>query len=308
MIRSVNYHTLPIIKFVFLLLFSSPLFAHDVTDNLERTLQVSLSYHLDVEGKRSTIVNITSLLPQSITGKQEISNITFSPEPENTFSKFGNQYAQWRLTGKSIKNVIEIRFEAKIFRQILDKKSTHEKLTKQEYLKYLKREKYLDVGSKIIKQAQNAIKRKSIDIEQVEQILKFVTKNMKPTRASREMLGAAKAIKKGKGDCTEYTDIFVTLCRQFNLPAKHMSGYIITDNGSIGHSWAEVYTKEKGWIIVDPLHMDQKLGKFEKLNNKYLAFSSVRNDSELGKGMLYAWNVNQAKKAQIVPRLIAVDK
>ena len=152
------------------------------------------------------------------------------------------------------------------------------------------------------------LKKKNNDIEQVEEILKFVDKNMKSSKASRAMLGASKALEKGKGDCTEFTDVFVALARQFGIPARHVSGYIVTKSTSIGHSWAEVYTRDKGWISVDPLHNALKYGTFEKLQNKYLAFSDIRNDSELDYGMLYSWNVKNGTGARVMVRVMAVEK
>ncbi len=310
MIKSNPHKTKYVFCLLIIIIFFSNniLFAKDITNQKERNLKITLNYNVNIEGKRSTIVNLTSLLPKTIIGKQEISNMTFSPQPDNTFSQFGNQYAQWKLKGENINNVIEIRFNAKIYQQILKEKTKDIRISKQEILTFLKKEKYIAVNNNSIKQAKNSIKISNNDIKQVNEILNFVIHKMKPSKASRNMLGAVKALKNGKGDCTDYTDIFVTLCRQFKLPAKHISGYILTKNASIGHSWAEVYTKEKGWIIVDPLHMDQKLGNFNKLDNKYLAFSSIRNDPILGKGMLYSWNVKKAKKAKIIPQLIAIDQ
>ncbi len=296
------------LNLILLLLLTTQIYAKDIINKPIRDIEVTLSYTLDIEGRRTTTLNLTSLLPQTMDKKQVISNIVFSPEPNNIFTQNGNEYAQWTLKGKTIKSIIEIRFNAKLHQQILENIKSKTKLHKKNRLKFLRREKYVEVGSKTLKNAERKIKHSDNNVKQVEFILKFVKKNMKPTNATREMLGASKALIAGKGDCTEYTDIFIALCRQFKLPAKHMSGYIITQNGCVGHSWAEVYTEEKGWLIVDPLHMDQKLGKFKKLNNKYLAFSSIRNDSELGKGMLYSWNIKQAKTAKVTPKLTAIDK
>ncbi len=285
----------------------TPLFANAENNQTIKNINAVLSYYIDVEGRKNCTLDLISLLPQTINSKQDILDIKFSPEPERIFINSGNKYAYWKLKGKEIKNVIEIHLSIKLYQQLLETK-TQQELSKKDRLNYLKREKYLDVNAKIIKNAYELIPHTSNNIEQIKEILNFVDNNMKPSKAAFKMLGAAKALKQGEGDCTEYTDLFVTLCRQFGLPAKHISGYILTDKGSIGHSWAEVYSKERGWIYVDPLHMDNHLGTFDKLDNKYLAFSGIRNDQTLKKGMLFAWNVRNAKKARVVPKIVTHNK
>lgn len=287
---------------------ASSAFARNVLDKPVRDLDITISYFVEIKGNRSTVFNFTSLLPKNIKGKQETSNISFSQQPYSVFSENGNKYAKWKFSGKNIKLVIKVRFSAKLFQQVLSEKTDVERLLKNERHQFLMREKYLDVGSRRVKNAKKKIKKKNNDIEQVEEILKFVDKNMKSSKASRAMLGASKALEKGKGDCTEFTDVFVALARQFGIPARHVSGYIVTKSTSIGHSWAEVYTRDKGWISVDPLHNALKYGTFEKLQNKYLAFSDIRNDSELDYGMLYSWNVKNGTGARVMVRVKAVEK
>ena len=293
---------------LFFILLAVQVHANELIERPIRDMQVELSYQLEVSGRNNTIFELTSLLPQTIPGKQEIGRLSFRPQPDRIYRHNGNRYAHWRFRGKRITHTIAIIFRAKIFQQILQTKEQAEPLSATERSRFLRREKYLDVNQRRIKNACRKIPRKDNEVEQVEAILTYVKKNMRPAKASRKMLGAADALRKGRGDCTEYTDLLVTLARQFKLPARHISGYILSDSTSIGHSWAEIYTREKGWITVDPLHMDLNLGTFSALNNKYLAFSGVRNDRELDNGMLYAWKVTRGYGARVLVRARATDR
>ncbi len=280
----------------------------NVLDKPVRDLDIIISYIVEIRGNRSTVFNFTSLLPLNIKGKQETSDITYSPHPYSVFSRNSNRYAKWKFSGKSIKRVIKVKFHVKLFQQVLAEKTEVEKLLKNERSKFLIKEKYIGVGSRNVRNAKKKIKKRGNDVEQAEEIIKFIDNNMKSSKASRDMLGASRALEKGKGDCTEFTDVFVALARQFGLPARHVSGYIVTKSTSVGHSWAEVYTREKGWISVDPLHHALNLGSFEKLQNKYLAFSNIRNDSELDYGMLYSWNVENGTGARVMVRVNAIER
>ncbi len=273
----------------------------------QRSGEVTLNYSLEVKGTWQTTFDLVSLLPQSIPGEQEIEAVTFSPAPSSIFRKNGNRYARWRFKGKNIKREVEVALKFSTTRQVLAARTAAEELTAQERKEYTGSEEYLDVDSSIIRQAARQIGSREDELEQVRAILDFVCANLESTKSTRKMYGAAETLKRGRGDCTDYTDLLVTLCRQFKIPARHVSGYLLTRPLCSPHSWAEVYIKEKGWIIVDPLHMDLGLGSFELLHNKYLAFSRVRNDPELGDGMLYVWTVRHGSGARVLVRVKVRD-
>lgn len=67
-----------------------------------------------------------------------------------------------------------------------------------------------------------------------------------PTR-----LGAIKALKTGRGDCDEFTDLFVTFARARGVPARRLTGYIISPSSLVPHAWAEILSPTLGWIPVD---------------------------------------------------------
>ena len=77
--------------------------ARNVLDKSVRDLDITINYIVEIKGNRSTVFNFTSLLPKNIKGKQEISNISFSPQPYSVFSENGNEYAKWKFNGKKYK-------------------------------------------------------------------------------------------------------------------------------------------------------------------------------------------------------------
>ncbi len=61
----------------------------------------------------------------------------------------------------------------------------------------------------------------------------------------------------GKGTCSEYSNVFIALMRNQDIPARMVIGKMYRKSY---HSWAEVYIDGK-WIAVDP-----QMGKFGVTN------------------------------------------
>lgn len=61
--------------------------------------------------------------------------------------------------------------------------------------------------------------------------------------------GVKKALDQRFGHCWDFSDVFVTLCRAADVPARQVAGWL---HGREGHIWAEVLLDEDGWKQVDP--------------------------------------------------------
>jgi transglutaminase-like putative cysteine protease len=98
-----------------------------------------------------------------------------------------------------------------------------------------------------------------------------------------EKRSAKKALKKRLGDCTEYSELMIALCRANNIPSRIVFGRVLNKNGVVElHNWAEVYIKNIGWVPFDPTLADKKnsLSKFSKLENIYVYLSNDRKGRE----------------------------
>jgi len=63
--------------------------------------------------------------------------------------------------------------------------------------------------------------------------------------------GAAYAIERRVGDCTEYAALFAALCRAKGLPSRLISGFASTGKKWERHGWSEVWIRNC-WVPVDP--------------------------------------------------------
>jgi transglutaminase-like putative cysteine protease len=49
------------------------------------------------------------------------------------------------------------------------------------------------------------------------------------------------------------THLFLGVVRALNIPARHVTGYLLDDDGNAGfHAWAEAWDESLGWIGFDP--------------------------------------------------------
>jgi len=152
---------------------------------------------------------------------------------------------------------------------------------------YLKPEPNIEVDDGMIKDIAATFTASS-QLDLVEEIYNFVLDNMTYYGYNPGNTGAAEAISSGGGDCTEYSDLFVALCRANSIPARVIEGYVIDavpDELSLGHNWSEVYIEDLGWIpfdtIYDDNNGDSRNTTFDNLKNIYIYTSFARNDAEL---------------------------
>jgi transglutaminase-like putative cysteine protease len=264
-------------------------------------VELYLTYDLLVLGKTYKISFVT-LVPQTIPDKQVISRINYSPKPSRIFSRNGNQYAEFVFVNPKRYIKIKIKVKAELFEYTLMtaiKKGKKTPANNLELAEFLKQEKYIEKDDQRIQEAANSIEGR-VEIEKVLNIYDYVTDNMEYAIVNQKALGAVNALIQGKGDCTEYSDLFVALCRAKNIPARFITGYRVDRNAtSPKHNWPEVYLQEYGWIPFDPSSGDVRNapGKGRVLNTGpvYFYYSHIRNDEVLGSYNFYEYKYSGDK-------------
>lgn len=83
-------------------------------------------------------------------------------------------------------------------------------------------------------------------------------------------LGPLRALEGGSGDCSEYTDLFITLARACGLPARALYGWAHTSENFAPHAFAEVYLPRAGWLPVDPSWGDAQGDYFCRLDSSHV--------------------------------------
>jgi transglutaminase-like putative cysteine protease len=74
------------------------------------------------------------------------------------------------------------------------------------------------------------------------------------TGASHAHTTAAEAFADGRGVCQDHAHIMVALARRAQIPARYVTGYLVTGVGvstSAAHAWAEIAVPDLGWVGFD---------------------------------------------------------
>ena len=272
-----------------------PSFRLSMTPMRSNNVELYLSYDLLVLGKTDKISFVT-LVPQTIPDRQTISRIYYSPKPSRIFSRNGNQYAEFVFVNPKRYVKIKIKVKAELFEYNLItavQKGEKTPANNLEFAEFLKQEKYIEKDDHRIQEAANGIEGR-VDIEKVLNIYDYVTDNMKYSIVNKKTLGAVNALIHGKGDCTEYSDLFVALCRAKNIPARVITGYRVERNStSPKHNWAEVYLQQYGWVPFDPSNGSSRHSAIKsrilKTGPVYFYYSHIRNDEALDNSDFYRY-------------------
>lgn len=111
----------------------------------------------------------------------------------------------------------------------------------------------LPIASAQIRTLLERVPRADDPRAQVAALLEFVRRSLVYDDSARG-LDLAEALRAGRGDCTEFADLFTTLARALGIPARPVDGLVYAEVDGPGfylHAWSEV-TLDGRWVAVDP--------------------------------------------------------
>lgn len=251
-------------------------------------VEFDLRYDLSVPGE-THVANLVVLVPRSIPGRQKILERTYWPKPSRVFHRNGNDYAEFVFRRPERHEEVKIRIKAELFRyDLLTARSgaVEESPDDDRPWDFLAHEKYIECGDDEIRQIAKSIEGQS-EFEVVKAIYDYVIDHMEYVLRGTSDKGALRSLELGKGDCTEYSDLFVAICRAKDIPARVVTGYTVgLDADKSKHNWVEVYMKDCGWVPIDPTAGETggpmfRSRAFGRMQPVYIYLSHVRNDRVL---------------------------
>jgi transglutaminase-like putative cysteine protease len=276
------------------LVFAPTLRADDsATTSKTKKVAFTLTYVISANNDTSK-VTLTAVIPQSIEGRQKITKVKYSLDPVKEFVEAGCKYATFVLVDLTKPVEISIKVEAEIQRFDFTIASSNKKRPmedKPDLNAWLAKEKFIETDADEIQAAAKTIAGKD-DADSVRQMLTFIKKTLRYSGYDPKDHGAVYALNQKQGDCTEFSDLIVALCRAKNIPARICQGYVTTNvrkGDSAKHDWAEVYLQDLGWVPIDPLHTSLGIAAFDRLLPIYLCFSNRRNDKTLNSYHYFAF-------------------
>jgi len=170
---------------------------------------------------------------------------------------YGNIYISWKINKilPKEKFVAKIEYSALSFSVLFQIDQVENYVKESEiYKTYTQPESYVESNDPLITQTAKDIAGNETNPRIIAlKIANFVMETL-IYEAQPEEKGAKWALINGRGDCSEYSYLFVALCRACGIPARVQAGFVFHKTNEImtdGHMWAEYYLENYGWVPVD---------------------------------------------------------
>ncbi len=256
-------------------------------------------------GKVKTLdVNIA--IPRNRVNQTIVGDINFLPKQTNFLTdKWGQKTAHFHfenITAEEIEN-IEMTVKVKtydvryfIFPEKVGMLSDIPQKIKDKYL--VDNAKY-QINNLIIQKAvKDAVGDKKNPYWMARGIYNYLIANMYYKMAGGWNT-APTVLKRGNGSCSEYSFVYIAMCRAAGIPARYVGSIARRgDDASMDdvfHRWVEIYLPNYGWIPVDPSGGDStsprnQASSFGSLSNRFLITTQSGGGS---KTMSWTYNSNE---------------
>jgi transglutaminase-like putative cysteine protease len=255
----------------------------------------------EVTGDDVELVVLDVLLPQTEARRQNVASIEYSSAPKVVYEKDGQRYAQFRFV--VFPSQLTIKFDVEVSRFDLATarlKPQPGKETPESLAQWLVHEKFLEKDALFVRNVASTISGNN-RTALVQACFDHVVKNIQRSSHTEQDVGGLRSLFDKKGDCTEFSDAFITLCRAKGIPARNCTGYILGPTiDTAKHDWAEVYFDEYGWVPFDPHHAQaERTTTFNDLRPKYLAIERQRRNAVLNLHHFWSYNYVGNGKASV---------
>jgi DNA-binding beta-propeller fold protein YncE len=258
-------------------------------------------------------------IPVNRDNQEIIGTITYSPdhsgiEADKWEQKTAHFHYQHIPAGaqREARMVTEARIYAIRYFIFPDKTGTLDQIPEEIKAKYLEDNEKYQIHHPVIQQAcREAIGNEKNTYWIVRKIFNYVNGHM-----YYEMVGgwntAPTVLARGNGSCSEYTFVFISMCRAAGVPARYVGSVVVRGDDAcmddVFHRWVEVYLPGYGWIPVDPSGgdhdspRDQAMG-IGHLSNRFLITTQSGGGSET---MGWTYNSNEFWTAE--PKTLVVTE
>lgn len=259
-----------------------------------RRISVEQAYILQ-NGKYLDSLELDVAIPSSYEGRQTVNEVSYSTRPKYMYKEDNVTFAHFALKNRDLKrtDTIKLRIDMTLFNFDFVKAKAQRL---QEKLKNKDRKRYLlNTGLYELPKEQNF--DLSGDLGDVDTFVMakgihdFVVNHVSYQTFFGKDQGATYALKQGKGDCTEYADLMIAICRKNKLPARRVSGCTVQRPSTnllskifkySSHAWVEVYFDGLGWVPFDPTHSDgSPYTDFNNLETKYVYYAYDQHTKRL---------------------------
>lgn len=230
-------------------------------------------------GAQPEKVKIYQFRPVEWDTQKDINVEEISPLPtKESMDQIGNGIYYWEMKkvpniGESISFITRFTFTAYETTAIINPDDIQPYNTENpDYKLYTRSERFIEADDPEIIQLANQVAGTETNPYQIaHKFYDYIIDSYHYERTGKGLLGAKSFMETGKGECDDYTALFVALCRSKGIPSRPIVGYWALSGIDQTHVWGEVYIEPFGWIPVDPT-----VGQFQKTTREYY-FGNIDN-------------------------------
>jgi transglutaminase-like putative cysteine protease len=252
-------------------------------------------------------LDIYLAVPENLNNQEIVGPIDYSPQPADYLTdQWGQKVAHYKYKNleatKFVSAAMKIRTKLYKVRYFIfpEKVGQLKDIPKEITSKYLADDTKYSLSDPFIqKSAKEAVGNETNPYWIARRIFDYVIAHMEYELSGGWNI-APTVLKRGNGSCSEYSFVYIALCRASGLPARYVGSVAIrgddASDDDVFHRWVEVYLPNYGWIPVDPSGGDSpspagQAAAIGNLNNRYLITTTSGGGSEY-----LEWNYNSNEK------------
>ena len=252
-------------------------------------------------------VDIYLAVPENLPNQQLLSEIEYFPQPTDFLTdKWGQKVAHYNFqdieSGGVVSAGMKVKMKLYQVRYFIfpEKAGELKDIPKEITDKFLADDAKYSVNDPFIQSsAKEAVGDETNPYWIARKIFNYVIE-----RIEYELVGgwniAPTVLKRGTGSCSEYSFVYISMCRAAGLPARYVGSVVIrgddASDDEVFHRWVEVYLPNYGWIPVDPSGGDyeepaKQANAIGNLRNRFLITTTGGGGSEY-----LEWGYNSNEK------------
>lgn len=251
-------------------------------------------------------LDIYLAVPDNLNNQEIVGQIEYFPQPNDFLTdKWGQKVVHYKYQNleatKFVSAGMKVRTKLYKVRYFIfpEKVGQLKDIPKSILDKYLVDDTKYSINDPFIQMsAQEAVGYETNPYWIARKIFNYVIAHIEYERVGGWNIAPA-VLKRGTGSCSEYSFVYIAMCRASGLPARYVGSVVIrgddASDDDVFHRWVEVYLPNYGWIPIDPSGGDSpspagQAGAIGNLNNRYLITTTSGGGSEY---MEWTYNSNE---------------
>jgi len=198
---------------------------------------------------------------------QDINSFSISPKPKKQYEDLqGNKILYFCF--KDLKEIeIKVSIRATLWKSKINFKKNKALLPNSKLFdRYIKNEEFLKQTPEIKRKVYEITKNDKSVLDKINSIFNFIIHNFNYSYPIKKRGTEKLNLSDLRGDCAEYSSLFVAMCRILKIPARNSTGFVIspTNKKIVEHGWAGIYLGPHGWIDFDTQYASTEKNKLKK--------------------------------------------